>query len=111
MGINSRMSLIKADWDPTQACTRPCGQELCHLTSGDGFREVFPLENSGKGRGVGGQCVKGACNSRTGERESRVDPDFVLQSQRNKSSEEKKWQTCLTWPQKMNPMRDRFLLP
>ena len=35
--------------------------------------------------GVGGQCVKGACNSRTGERESRVDPDFVLQSQRSKS--------------------------
>lgn len=61
--------------------------------------------------GVGGQCVKGACNSRTGERESRVDPDFVLQSQRSKSSEEKKWQTCLTWPQKMNPMRGRFLLP
>lgn len=61
--------------------------------------------------GVGGQCVKGACNSRTGERESRVDPDFVLQSQRSKSSEEKKWQTCLTWPQKMNPMRARFLLP
>ena len=63
------------------------------------------------GLGARGQCVKGACISRTGERESRADPDFVFQSQRSKFSEGKKWQTCLTWPQKMNPMRDRFLLP
>lgn len=65
----------------------------------------------GEQAGGGGQCVKGAYNSRTGERESRVDPDLVFQSRRSKPSEEKTWQTCLTWPQKMNPMRDRFLLP